>query len=98
MNDIAKMSIAQKREFIRSEIMTMEDVIATLGFSKQYLYRLKKDGKLVPFISSKGTNIYWTDDVLEYVKTSVSKYKKQLKFIEEMGKDNERGYIDGFNK
>lgn len=75
------MNKEEKRKFVRNEIMTMEDVLITLKISKQYLYQLKKKERLVPFISSKGTNIYWKDDVLEYARTSMSKYSERLSFI-----------------
>ena len=42
-----------KRQFVHNEIMTLEEVVDALNISKQYLYRLKNEGKLIPFISNK---------------------------------------------
>ena len=77
-----------KRQFVRNEIMTLEEVVDALNISKQYLYRLKNEGKLIPFISNKGTNIYWKDDVLQYAQSSSSRYKDRLTFIENNAGNN----------
>ena len=38
--------------------MTLDEVVTALQVSRQYVYKMKEKGILVPIISNKGTNIY----------------------------------------
>lgn len=77
------MTREEKIKYIKAEIMTLDEVVTALQVSRQYVYKMKGEGILIPIISNKGTNIYLKDDVLLYAKNSANKYLKRLEFANE---------------
>lgn len=77
------MTREEKIQYIKAETMTLDEVMTALQVSRQYVYKMKEKGVLIPIISDKGTNIYLKDDVLLYAKNSANKYTKRLEFTKE---------------
>lgn len=92
------MTREEKIQYIKAEIMTLDEVVAALQVSRQYVYKMKEKGILVPIICNKGTNVYLKDDVLLYAKNSANKYIKRLEFVKESKGDKLYGISSTYEK
>lgn len=63
--------------------MTLDEVVIALQVSRQYIYKMRKNGTLIPIISDKGTNIYLKDDVISYANRFAEKYAQRLAFTKD---------------
>lgn len=77
-----QMSRNEKVQLIKNEIMTLDKVIEELQVSRQYIYRLMKEKKLVPIIRGSGANIYLRDDVVAYAEASLEKLQKRIELVD----------------
>lgn len=66
-------------QFIKSNILTFDEVCELLQISRNQLSKIEKSGKLIPMKNSLGSNFYLRSDVEEYTKKHSPKFKAKVK-------------------